>query len=104
MSSDPKTFCRRFGLAYVETSELTLRRRRCGKGFVYRDGAGKTIADKTVKARINQLAIPPPGARSASLRMSAPIFRPSGAMLRVVCNIAIIQSGTRLAPPPRKRD
>ena len=59
MTHDPKTFCRRFGLTYVETSALQLPRRRCGKGFAYRDGTGKTIRDKAVKARINQLAIPP---------------------------------------------
>jgi DNA topoisomerase-1 len=59
MTHDPKTFCRRFGLTYVETSALQLRRQRCGKGFTYRDGLGKTIHDKAVKARINELAIPP---------------------------------------------
>lgn len=59
MSYDPKTFCRRFGLTHIETSALHLRRHRCGKGFAYRDGTGKTIRDKAVKARINQLAIPP---------------------------------------------
>jgi DNA topoisomerase-1 len=59
MTHDPKAFCRRFGLTYVETSALQLQRRRCGKGFAYRDGNGRTINDKAVKARINQLAIPP---------------------------------------------
>ena len=59
MTQDPKEFCRRFGLTYVETSALPLRRRRCGKGFAYRDGAGKTISDKALKKRINQLTIPP---------------------------------------------
>ena len=59
MTHDPKTFCRRFGLTYVETSALQLRRQRCGKEFSYREGTGKTIRDKAVKARINQLAIPP---------------------------------------------
>ena len=59
MTHDPKAFCRRFGLTYVETSALKLQRRRCGKGFAYRDGNGRTINDKAVKARINQLAIPP---------------------------------------------
>ena len=59
MTHDPKTFCQRFGLTYVETSALELRRQRCGKGFCYRDGTGKTIHDKAAKARINQLVIPP---------------------------------------------
>ena len=59
MTHDPKTLCRRFGLSYVETSALRLRRQRCGKGFAYRDSAGKILKDKNLKARINQLAIPP---------------------------------------------
>ena len=59
MTHDPKDLCRRYGLTYVETSTLQLRRQRCGKGFTYRDGLGKTIQDKAVKARINGLAIPP---------------------------------------------
>jgi DNA topoisomerase IB len=59
MTQDPKAFCRRFGLIYIETSALQVRRQRCGKGFTYRDGTGKTIRDKAVKARIKQLAIPP---------------------------------------------
>ena len=59
MSHDTKTFCQRFGLTYVERSALQLQRQRCGKGFAYRDRTGKTIRDKAVKARINQLAIPP---------------------------------------------
>ena len=59
MTHDPRELCGRFGLTYVETSALQLRRRRCGKGFAYRDGAGKILRDKDLKARINQLAIPP---------------------------------------------
>jgi len=59
MSLDPKEHCRRFGLVYVQTSALELRRHRRGKGFSYRDATGKTIRDRAIKARINQLAIPP---------------------------------------------
>src|SRR5262249_1896630 len=58
MSQDAK-LCRRYGLNYVETTHLRLRRRRCGKGFAYVDGNGHTISDKAVKARIKQLPIPP---------------------------------------------
>ena len=87
---------------HVETSALELRRQRCGKGFAYRDGTGKTIRDEAVKARIKQLAVPPPGATCSSQRTSALIFRPSVATPRVACNIAITPTGTRLAPPPRK--
>jgi DNA topoisomerase-1 len=59
MTHDPKTLCRRFGLIYVETSSLQLRRQRWGKGFAYRDARGKILRDKNLRARINQLAIPP---------------------------------------------
>jgi DNA topoisomerase-1 len=59
MVQDPQTLCRRHGLTYVESSELGLRRRRCGKGFNYLDPSGRTVHDKAVKARIKALAIPP---------------------------------------------
>ena len=59
MPQDPKELCRRYGLTYVETADLRLRRRRCGKGFGYIDGEGRTVRDKALKARIRQLAVPP---------------------------------------------
>jgi DNA topoisomerase I len=59
VSQNAKKLCRRYGLNYVQTSDLRLRRRRCGKGFACVDGNGRTISDKAVKARIKQLAIPP---------------------------------------------
>jgi DNA topoisomerase I len=59
MSQDPQTICRRHGLTYVETSDLHLPRRRCGRGFSYLDASGRTIRDKALKARIKALAIPP---------------------------------------------
>jgi DNA topoisomerase I len=59
MPQDAKKLCRRYGLTYVETANLRLRRRRCGKGFVYVDDEGRTKRDKALKARIRQLAVPP---------------------------------------------
>jgi DNA topoisomerase I len=59
MPRDVKTLCSRYGLTYVETADLRLRRRRCGRGFGYIDGEGRTVRDKSLKARIRQLAIPP---------------------------------------------
>ena len=59
MVQDTQTLCRRHGLTYVESSELGLRRRRCGKGFSYLDPSGRTVRDKAVRARIKALAIPP---------------------------------------------
>jgi len=59
MPQDVKQLCRRYGLIYVETADLRLRRRRYGKGFGYVDGEGLTVRDKALKARIRELAIPP---------------------------------------------
>lgn len=59
MSQDPQALCHRHGLTYAESSELELRRRRCGKGFSYLDRSGKPVRDKAMKARIKALAIPP---------------------------------------------
>jgi DNA topoisomerase I len=59
MSQDVEKLCRRYRLNYVETADLRLRRRRCGKGFAYIDADGGPIRDKLTKARIKQLAIPP---------------------------------------------
>src|SRR6187551_1230306 len=59
MPQDAKRLCRRYGLNYIETGDLRLRRQRRGKGFAYTDAAGGPIRDKAAKARIRQLAIPP---------------------------------------------
>jgi DNA topoisomerase I len=59
MPQDVKKLCRRYGLSYVETADLRVRRQRCGKGFAYVDGGGQTVRDKALKARFKQLTIPP---------------------------------------------
>ena len=59
MALSPRGLCRRYGLTYVETNELDIRRRRCGRGFAYLDSAGRVIRDKGAKKRIKSLAIPP---------------------------------------------
>ena len=59
MPQDVKKLCRRYGLTYVETANLSLRRRRCGRGFAYVDVEGRTVREKALKARIRELAIPP---------------------------------------------
>lgn len=46
-------------LVKVSRDEWTISRRRSGKGFRYIDGAGASVADKTTKARIAALGIPP---------------------------------------------
>ena len=47
------------GLTIATADELTIRRRRAGKGFVYLDAKGKRIAQEATLARIRSLAIPP---------------------------------------------
>lgn len=47
------------GLRYVSDSEPGISRRRCGKGWSYRDPDGETIREDEVRDRIEELAIPP---------------------------------------------
>lgn len=47
------------GLTLVTPGELTIRRRRRGKGFVYLRPGGQTIRDPKTKARLDGLAVPP---------------------------------------------
>jgi DNA topoisomerase-1 len=47
------------GLRFVSDEEPGWRRRRCGKGFVYVDAAGKRVDDDRALERIRKLAIPP---------------------------------------------
>jgi DNA topoisomerase-1 len=47
------------GLIYVSDAQAGIRRRRAGKGFVYRDARDRTVRDAEVLARIKRLAIPP---------------------------------------------
>jgi DNA topoisomerase-1 len=46
-------------LRYVPRASLTIRRRRCGRGFAYFDGHGNKIEDPATLRRIRTLAIPP---------------------------------------------
>jgi len=50
---------REAGLKLASADDLTVTRRRSGKGFFYLDGNGKRIADAAVVGRIKSLAIPP---------------------------------------------
>jgi DNA topoisomerase-1 len=47
------------GLHYVNPEGIGIRRMPSGRGFVYRDPAGKAIHDETTLVRIRSLAIPP---------------------------------------------
>lgn len=47
------------GLTYIQDFQTGYSRRKCGKGFKYVDGDGKTITCKQVKQRLSDLVIPP---------------------------------------------
>ena len=49
MAQDVKQLCRRYGLNYVETADLSLRRRRYGKGFGYVDDEGLISDGQAIK-------------------------------------------------------
>ena len=55
---DAEAVAEEAGLRYVSDAEPGIRRRRSGRGFSYRDVDGTTVS-KTVRARIESLAIPP---------------------------------------------
>jgi DNA topoisomerase-1 len=50
---------RAVGLRYVGPDEPGISRRRAGRGFAYRDAAGRLVRSKAELARIRALAIPP---------------------------------------------
>jgi DNA topoisomerase-1 len=56
---DPASALKAAGLRHAALDELTLRRRRCGRGFVYHDAAGQRVKDARVIERIRALAVPP---------------------------------------------
>ena len=56
---DPQQCARLARLRYVSPEEPGLTRLRRGRGFTYRDAAGATVVDMTVRDRIAKLAIPP---------------------------------------------
>ena len=56
---DPEKCARVAKLRYVSPDEPGLTRVRCGRGFTYRDAAGRTVTDVQVRDRIARLVIPP---------------------------------------------
>jgi DNA topoisomerase-1 len=57
--ADGRLAARAAGLRWVSTDEPGLTRLRKGRGFAYRDAAGKRVTDRATLARIRTLAIPP---------------------------------------------
>lgn len=56
---DYEKLARLANLRYVSDDELGFTRRRWGRGFTYKDAAGKTVKDKALRQRFNALVIPP---------------------------------------------
>ncbi|OYY07427.1 MAG: hypothetical protein B7Y70_14785, partial [Rhizobiales bacterium 35-68-8] len=54
-----KTLAARAGLVLLTPEDLTLTRRRAGRGFSYRDADGRPIRDPDVLRRLASLAVPP---------------------------------------------
>jgi len=46
-------------LVFVEREALTIRRRRCGTGWRYIDGDGRTIRDTAERERLGAIGVPP---------------------------------------------
>lgn len=59
LEDDPQSDAARAGLRYVDGSEPGYIRRRCGRGFSYRDEGGLTVRSAALRARFAAIAIPP---------------------------------------------
>jgi DNA topoisomerase I len=57
--SSTAVLARRLGLRLVSADALTIRRRRCGKGFAFYAPDGRQIRDPAEVRRLNALAVPP---------------------------------------------
>ena len=58
-TAEARAAARASGLRYVADSQPGITRVRSGRGFAYRDAEGRTVRDRAVRERIQQLAIPP---------------------------------------------
>ena len=58
-NGDAREAAREGRLRYVSPSDPGFTRHRAGRGFFYRDGAGRLVRDAAVLGRIRSLAIPP---------------------------------------------
>jgi DNA topoisomerase-1 len=58
-SKSTTAILQRLGLRYVQTEDLTIRRRRNGTGFVYLTATGRKLRDERTLYRLKCLAVPP---------------------------------------------
>ena len=54
-----ETLAKRLGLRLVAADALSIRRRRCGKGWIYLDPDNRVIRDRATVQRLARLAVPP---------------------------------------------
>ena len=59
LEDDPRATAEAAGLRYVSDDDPGYTRRRCGRGFTYRDSRGRTVRDEAKRSRFEDLAIPP---------------------------------------------
>jgi DNA topoisomerase-1 len=58
-ATSAEKLAKRLGLRLVAAEDLTIRRRRCGKGFAFFAADGKRITDRDEIRRLKSLAVPP---------------------------------------------
>jgi DNA topoisomerase I len=58
-ASSAEALAKRLGLKITSKDALTIRRRRCGRGWAYSSADGSPIRDRDVIRRLNSLAMPP---------------------------------------------
>src|SRR5690349_12436251 len=58
-ASSAEALAKRLGLKITNKDALTIRRRRCGRGWAYSRADGSPIRDRGVIRRLNSLAVPP---------------------------------------------
>src|SRR6478672_6811784 len=54
-----QTLAKRLGLRLIAADALTIRRRRCGKGWTYLDPDNRVIRERATVQRLARLAVPP---------------------------------------------
>jgi DNA topoisomerase I len=57
--SSAGALAKRLGLRLINTDELSIKRRGCGRGFAFYHADGTRIIDRAVVRRLNSLAVPP---------------------------------------------
>src|SRR3954465_11221743 len=58
-ASSTEALAKRLGLRLTSKDALTIKRRRCGRGWAYSGADGSAIRDRDVIRRLNSLAVPP---------------------------------------------